>query len=235
MVDNAGRWGRSAQRFRQNSNHFSNCGWHSRFFSVDPVGWRLNGFYDNLFRTPSRCLSYINSQSPGCVTLGQTPKKFLTGDLVLNYCGLAKVSRSTSLSNANELEFELELDEQTAQRARKAHLDDRLLPRKFLITRIIRAERRNCGRLAGFQGNPTGCKGQRQGIILPRRRVVATKWMRFPGLKCEIPTSFDSWTDESGTKSWYRNRTNLSVETSIHPNSGIFYMSGYGLPELAKG
>jgi len=175
-------------------------------------------------------------QSEAASTLSSDPMATLmSGDLLLNFCRIAKVSRSSTSSNGNALEFELELDDKAPERARGANLDDRIFPQRFLVN--LRSEPNGVAGgdwLDSWETQPVAMLNGKQ-VTLPRRRVVATKWVRFPGLEYEIPTSFESSTDESGKMNWYRNRTILSVETSNHPNSGIFYISGYGLPELAKG
>gem|GEM_PF-1798582 len=159
----------------------------------------------------------------------------MSGDRLLDYCRIAGVSRLNALSDENVMEFELNLDEATPQKARDSYLDDRLLPKRFLIKSKSAPNVVPGGDwLDSWETQPIAKLTSKE-LTLPRRRVVATKWARFPGLEFEIPTSFDSWTDEFGDMNWYRNRTIQSVEKPNHPNSGIFYISGYGLPELTKG
>ncbi len=174
-------------------------------------------------------------QSEATSTLRTDPlATLMSGDQLLDYCRIIKVSRSNTSSNGNELQFELELDDTAPQLARDAHLDDRIFPQRFQMNRRSEPNGVPGGEwLNSWETHPVATINGKE-VTLPRRRVVAAKWVLFPGLAYEIPTTFASSTDESGNMNWYRSRTILSVETSNHPNSGIFYMSGYGIPEVAK-
>jgi hypothetical protein len=67
---------------------------------------------------------------------------------------------------------------------------------------------------------------------IQHKRVEASDWKRFDFLDCEIPTVLNSFTNESGEELWYMRRTVVDVQALTSDDAKLFYMSGFGLPEL---
>jgi hypothetical protein len=70
--------------------------------------------------------------------------------------------------------------------------------------------------------------------FIRHKRVEASEWKRFAVLESEIPTLFNSFTDETGEELWYRSRKIKEVTPLMDKDKVLFYMSGFGLTEIER-
>ncbi len=67
---------------------------------------------------------------------------------------------------------------------------------------------------------------------IKHKRVEASDWKRVGILDREIPTVLNSFTDEPGEEIWYMSRTIKDAKPLNEEDLKMFYMSGFGLPEI---